>query len=205
MGLWIIAGHALIEMCIIFFLLLGFSFVLAHVAVVRMIGVVGGLILLYFGFAIIRDVSRGRVKSDFLDMGTPLESVGRDPASGRGQITSITKPNALLPSDRRLMANPVLGGIVVSMSNPYWWVWWATIGFAFMIQFDVSFAKWPSLLAFFLGHEAGDLAWYLVVSSLSFFGIRHLSRKAYHTILLVCGIFMMLFGLYLGIIPFTQS
>jgi threonine/homoserine/homoserine lactone efflux protein len=91
------------------------------------------------------------------------------------------------------------------MSNPYWWVWWATIGFAFMIQFDISFQKWPRLVAFFAGHEAGDLVWYLAVSVLAFFGIRNLNKKAYYGILVCCGVFMILFGLYLGASTFLRS
>lgn len=185
-GLWVIAGHALLEMGIIVFLLLGFSFAFKNILVVRGIGIVGGLILLAFGASVIRDVYQGRVSASFLS------------SSGRN---TTSKP----PSDSRIMENPVLGGLIVSMSNPYWWVWWATIGLAFMVQFDISFNHWPSLVAFFLGHEAGDLAWYLVVSVFAFFGLRRMNRKAYYIILVCCGVFMILFGIFLGISPFLDS
>jgi len=91
------------------------------------------------------------------------------------------------------------------MSNPYWWVWWATIGLAFIVQFEISFKQWPRLLAFFLGHEAGDLIWYLMVSTLTFFGIRRLNRKAFYGILILCAAFMIFFGLYLGLSPFFKD
>jgi len=173
-GLWVIAGHAILEVGVIVFLLVGFSFVLTNSFVVRTIGIVGGMILLVFGVSVIRDVYQGRVSASF------LSSPGRNTTS---------KP----PSDSRIMENPVLGGMIVSMSNPYWWVWWATIGLAFMVQFDISFTQWPRLVAFFLGHEAGDLAWYLVVSVFAFFGLRRMNRKAYYTILVCCGVFMIVF------------
>ncbi len=185
MGLWIIIGHAILEMGIIIFLLLGFSFVLKNILVVRIIGVTGGLILICFGLSIIRDVYAGNISTDFLNS------------------SEEHKESALHES--RGLENPVIGGFVVSMSNPYWWVWWATIGFAFMIQFDVSFKEWHKLIAFFLGHEAGDLIWYLIVSTLSFFGLRKLNKRAYYGILVFCGIFMILFGIYLGISPFFQG
>lgn len=108
-------------------------------------------------------------------------------------------------SEKTALKNPVLGGFVVSMSNPYWWIWWATIGFAFMLQFEVSFKHWPRLLSFFLGHEAGDLAWYLLVSTLAYFGLRYLNKKAYYAILACCAVFMILFGLYLGVSPFFKE
>lgn len=186
MGLWIIMGHAILEMGIIILLLFGFSFILKNITVVRIIGVSGGLILMLFGASIIRDIFNGNISTDFLN---PQGRPKKDPVS----------------IGNKGLENPVIGGILVSMSNPYWWVWWATIGFAFMIQFNISFKKWPKLLAFFLGHEAGDLTWYLLVSTLAFFGLRHMNRKAYYGILMFCAIFMILFGLYLGISPFLKN
>jgi threonine/homoserine/homoserine lactone efflux protein len=179
MGIWIIAGHAIIEMAIIIALLLGFSFVLENTIVVRTIGILGGVILIYFGISIVRDAYRGTISNSFFH-----------PSDVHDQGTDQYRGKAL--------EHPVFGGILVSMSNPYWWVWWATIGFAFIIQFNISFQHWPRLVAFFLGHEAGDLLWYLLISFLAYFGLRHLNKKAYYGILVFCGIFMILFGIYLG-------
>ena len=186
MGLWIITGHAILEMAIIILLLFGFSFVLKNIVVVRIIGVSGGLILILFGASIIRDIFNGNISTNFLNS-------RNEPDKDPGLI------------ENKGIENPVIGGIMVSMSNPYWWVWWATIGFAFMIQFNISFKNWPKLLAFFLGHEAGDLIWYLLVSILAFFGLRHMNRKAYYGILMFCALFMVLFGTYLGISPFLKK
>ncbi len=99
---------------------------------------------------------------------------------------------------RKVLKNPVIGGMLVSMANPYWWIWWATIGLAFMLQFKISSSNISGLIAFFAGHEAGDLAWYLLVSVMAFFGLRYLSRRVYASILVACGIFMIGFGAYLG-------
>jgi threonine/homoserine/homoserine lactone efflux protein len=182
-GLWVIIGHAALELVIIIFLLMGFSFVLKNVFIVRTIGVVGGVILVYFGGSIIRNAYLKKIPTDFLK---PAHNPD-DPAT-KGKSKGLE--------------NPVIGGIMISLANPYWWVWWATIGFAFMIQFDISFTEWPNLLAFFLGHEAGDLAWYLLVSILSFFGLRRLNQKAYYGFLVFCSVFMIFFGVYLGVAPF---
>src|SRR4030042_696276 len=59
MGVWVIIGHALLEMGIVIFLLLGFSFVLKNMMVVRIIGTIGGIILAWFGAGIIRNVYTG--------------------------------------------------------------------------------------------------------------------------------------------------
>lgn len=186
MGLWIIIGHAAIEMAIIIFLLFGFSFMLKNTAVVRIIGISGGLILLLFGASIIRDIFNGNISTPFLN---PQNESHKNP--------ELFKNKGL--------ENPIVGGAMVSMSNPYWWVWWATIGFAFMVQFNISFSSWPRILSFFLGHEAGDLMWYLLVSILAFFGLRRMNRKVYYAILMLCAIFMILLGIYLGISPFLKT
>jgi threonine/homoserine/homoserine lactone efflux protein len=185
MGAWVIAGHALLEMGIIFALLLGFSFVLKNQLVVKGIGLAGGIILIWFGASIIRDILRRRISTTFLD---EVDDKPPTPASNPNQTIS----------------NPVIGGVLISMANPYWWIWWVTIGFAFILEFNISFENWPRLLAFFLGHEAGDLAWYLVVSTLAYFGLRHLNRKIYYSIMALCGLFMIAFGLYLGSAPFLK-
>jgi threonine/homoserine/homoserine lactone efflux protein len=173
-------------MVIVLFLLLGFSFVLTNLFVVRTIGIAGGFLLIYFGISTVRNVCRGNISTRF-----PVSS-----ELGNGEAVA---------SGDKAFDNPILGGIMVSMSNPYWWVWWATIGLAFMTQFGISFKQWPRLIAFFMGHEAGDLIWYLIVSALAFFGLRHLNGRIYHGILVCCGIFMILFGFYLGVTPFLRS
>jgi len=179
-GLWVIIGHAILEMLIVLLILMGFSFVLKDMAVLRNIGITGGLMLLLFGLSIIRDIRKGKMSPDFLEAGSATE----------------------VPNENKRIGNPVIGGFLVSMSNPYWWVWWATIGFALMIQFDVSFTQWGRLAAFFLGHEAGDLIWYLMVSVIAYFGLRRLNRRIYLGFLVCCGLFMMIFGVYIGVSPF---
>ena len=186
MGFWIIVGHAIIETAIIIFLLFGFSFLLESILVVRIIGLLGGVVLVYFGISVLRDIYHTNISANFLDF-----------SEEQNQRKDILKSKDL--------ENPILGGIMVSMSNPYWWIWWATIGLAFMIQFNISFEQWPNLLAFFLGHEIGDLSWYLFISSLSFFGLRHLNKRLFYGVLMCCGIFMILFGIYLGSSPFIGS
>jgi threonine/homoserine/homoserine lactone efflux protein len=85
------------------------------------------------------------------------------------------------------------------MSNPYWWIWWATVGFAFLLQYDVSLQTPLPLAAFFLGHEAGDLVWYFAVSAAVHFGKRWLTQRLYRILLGICGAAIVGFGLFLGI------
>jgi threonine/homoserine/homoserine lactone efflux protein len=173
-GLWVTLGHAVLEAALIVALLLGISELLRIRAVILAIGTVGCAVLLYMGAGLIRDALRNK---------TP----GLDPGPARAGSNSALNR---LP--------PAIAGIVISMSNPYWWIWWVTVGSAFMLRFELSLARWPSLTAFFLGHEAGDLAWYLTVSSLVYWGRRRIAGL-YRGILLACGILIIGFAVYLGI------
>ncbi|MHA1543100.1 MAG: LysE family transporter [Candidatus Hodarchaeales archaeon] len=97
--------------------------------------------------------------------------------------------------------HPIVGGILISMSNPYWWLWWAVIGLNFMTRFSVSLSNLPEFWGFFLGDELGDFAWY---GSITIgIGITHnfITEKVYKIIIMCCSIFMIGFGLYLAISP----
>jgi len=177
----IIAGHALIELGIMILLFAGFSFIFTDKMVIRAIGVAGGAVLAGFGFMVILDIIQKRAKISDGSLG------GRTSSSGMLKISG-----------------PVLGGALVSMSNPYWWVWWATVGLAFMANFGVTPSFPGRIAAFYIGHELGDLFWYLIVSVLSFYGIRRLTPGVYHAILACCGFFMIAFGIYLGLKPFLH-
>ena len=140
-------------------------------------GTVGGAVLVYLGGRLMYDLARGKVQDVFLNAGTDA------------------------PPAMRRLPHPIIGGILVSMSNPYWWVWWASIGLAFMAQYDISFRNPVRLLAFMAGHEAGDLAVYWIVSALVALGRSRINEKAYRVVLFFCGVMMVGFGLFLGIRP----
>lgn len=185
-GFWVILGHGFIEMIIIALLLMGFSCILTNAIVVRVIGILGGVVLACFGVLIIRDLKNGKVRYDFLEKDSGLND---KPQETGGQV----------------VGNTILGGALVSMSNPYWWIWWATIGSSFMIQYQVDFNNLNKLAAFFTGHVAGDLFWYIIVSVLIYFGIKHLNKKIYYGLLACCGCFMIGFGVYLGSMPLLSA
>jgi threonine/homoserine/homoserine lactone efflux protein len=181
-GALVTLGHAALEGAIVIGLLLGVLEFLRSPAALKAIGTVGGAFLVWSGVAMLVGLARGRTA------GAAAGTGPGDPAPAPSTASS--------PFDR---LGPVLGGALVSMANPYWWVWWVTVGAATMLRFDVSFARWPVLAAFFLGHEAGDLAWYLAVSTLVHLGRRGIPPVAYDVLLGVCAVAVIGFGVYLGI------
>jgi threonine/homoserine/homoserine lactone efflux protein len=169
-GIYIILGHATIELVLIFALLAGASFFFQNILLLTIIGIVGGMLLVIYGFLVINNLFKTKVSIEF------------ENSQYKG-----------------FKGNSFLGGIVVSLSNPYWEFWWAVIGLGLLISFDVSFANPLGLLLFFLGHELGDAVWYLPISTLAYMGGKSLNPKIFKYILFACGAFMILFGIYLAI------
>ena len=180
-GLWVTLGHAALEALLIVGLLAGLSELLHNRVVIWVVGGLGCALLLYMGVGLLWDVIRRRVP----ELSPAPDARGQGPGAAAG--TGLQR----LP--------PAIGGVLISMSNPYWWIWWATVGSAFMVQYRIGLGTWPLLVAFFVGHEAGDLAWYLSVSSLLHFGKRRLSPRLYLGILAACGVFIIAFAIYLAV------
>jgi threonine/homoserine/homoserine lactone efflux protein len=90
--------------------------------------------------------------------------------------------------------HPVWAGIVVSISNPYWFVWWLTIGMGYVIFAGGLGVK--GVLAFFAGHILSDLAWYSFVSYGVQFGGKYVGARVLKGVLFVCSIFLVFFGIF---------
>ncbi|MHA1940425.1 MAG: LysE family transporter [Candidatus Hodarchaeales archaeon] len=174
-GIFICLGHAILEFVLIIILLLGLGPLISNKESVILIGLIGGTILVLFGSFLVRDLVLDRI-----------------------QINTIINDEE---KEFNVTNHPIVGGIMISMSNPYWWLWWAVIGLNFMTQFSVSLSNIPEFWGFFLGHELGDFAWY---GSITIgIGITHnfITEKMYKIIILCCSIFMISFGAYLAISP----
>jgi threonine/homoserine/homoserine lactone efflux protein len=185
-GARVIAGHAALESVLLCGLVLGVVGFLRAPISARIIGVGGAALLLYMGVGLIRETFRGKG----IDL-SPADS-GTGHAAARGKSLAGRM-------------DPVAAGVLVSMGNPYWWIWWVTVGAAFLLRFDITMARWPALVAFFLGHELGDLGWYSAVSTLLHLGRRRISPGVTTAILAVCGVAIIGFGAYLGISPFLVN
>lgn len=89
---------------------------------------------------------------------------------------------------------PVLAGIVTSISNPYFWLWWFSVGSALLL--GALAGGIIVALAFILGHWGADLGWLTLISVSVHKGKFFLGQREYRAILGICGIFLVLFGGY---------
>ncbi len=164
-GPLVVAGHSLLELVTVAALAFGLAQVLDSDPVVAAIGLLGGGFLLWMSWGLLRNPSKN---APFLPgRGAPLSSVS---------------------------LKPVIGGVLVSLSNPFWALWWLTVGAA-LITRSLE-AGLVGLASFYLGHILSDLAWYGFVSGAVTSGKRFLSQNVYRGIILVCGSFLGLLGVY---------
>jgi len=160
----LILGHSLLELLLVIGLIMGLGNFLILAGVKAVIAFVGGLFLLWMGWGILRDAGFSKVKLEFA-------------ATGSTQSIPLE-----------------LTGILVSLSNPYWTIWWATIGLGYItVAYNQGIG---ALITFYLGHISADFLWYALVSLGITSGKKFISDKVYRGILLVCGFFLIGLAVY---------
>jgi threonine/homoserine/homoserine lactone efflux protein len=92
------------------------------------------------------------------------------------------------------VANPYMAGLVTSAANPYFWIWWLSIGSAMVIAgFQGGLVLVGALM---IGHWSADTVWLTLVSTGVSKGRTIVSDSTYRKINAFCGIFLILFGAY---------
>jgi threonine/homoserine/homoserine lactone efflux protein len=164
-GPLITIGHVLLELAMVIALFFGLGDLLKQNAVAGTIGLLGGLFLLWMGFSIVRNAWQGKVSLD-------LKRAASDRAAG----------------------NPIAAGMLATITNPYWLLWWATVGAAYLITFR-AFGL-AGVIAFYIGHTLADWVWNNVVAFVVASGRRAMSDRVYRSILIVCGAFLIVLSFY---------
>ncbi len=178
-GFWagplIIVGHTILELSLVILLVLGLDQLIESDFVTSTIGLIGGMVLIVMGLLMARQ--------GWQKVPLPLE-------------TSVS-----VEDNRRV----IFAGIVVSMSNPYWFIWWATIGVTYLLwALELGTA---GIVSFFTGHILSDLTWYALVSFIIATGRKVINDSVYSWLLFGCGLTLIGLGSYFlfsGIIFLTD-
>jgi len=150
-GFFISLGHASVEIPIILALFLFGNVVITN-DIKAAIGLVGGIVLLYFAYSEYSSEERTR------------------PTKG------------------------IISGLLMSSLNPYFIIWWLTIGFHLILQ-SIAFGI-IGLVMFIIIHEMCDMVWLEFVSLMSNKSSRTLGRKAERALTLVSVAILVVFGIY---------
>ncbi len=101
----------------------------------------------------------------------------------------LDKPNSVGIYSR----NPLLLGVVFTGLNPYFIVWWLTVG-GKIIQDALIFASFAGVVLMYVSHVWMDYAWLTGVAYLARMGTNVLGSKAYRTVMALFGVVLIYFG-----------
>lgn len=112
------------------------------------------------------------------------------------QISRSSKSLLLEKNDAvRSDYGPILNGILTSISNPYFFIWWATIGWAFMLK-GIELAGIIGAVGFMIGHWCSDFGWFSTVSLFTSKGSNIMTDNHYKIIMNLSGVFLIILGVY---------
>jgi threonine/homoserine/homoserine lactone efflux protein len=165
-GIWsaifLTIGHAILEATLIAGLVLGLINLVQKEIIFIIVGLAGGAMLIWMGIMLAKS------------------------ALSRKDI-------AFLSVDKnRSRSSPLLSGILVSLSNPYWTLWWLTIGLAYLIaaiKFGIA-----GIILFFTGHILADFIWYGFVGFAIVTGRKFFNQMVFKVIFGICGAFLLFWG-----------
>lgn len=159
----LVFGHVTVEAVIVVLLAAG---LLSYVDPEMMLGVIsiaGGIFLLWLAFDTLRKSRTARL-----------------PESGEEAGGQVLNRKTLF-----------LGGMI-SLSSPFWWAWWATVGLMLVTQsLSAGIAGAP---VFYFGHITADIVWYGLVAIGLIKGRRLFSDKFYRGMILLSGLILLFFG-----------
>jgi threonine/homoserine/homoserine lactone efflux protein len=108
---------------------------------------------------------------------------------GIGMLGAARKAPDPARADSR---SPLVIGIVASAANPYFLVWWATVGMTLLAR---ARAFGPEgFAAFAIVHWLCDLVWLSALSLAAFKGARFLGPVFQRSVSLACGVVLVVFG-----------
>ncbi len=169
-----ILGHAVLEIMLIAGLFLGLAPLLTSNGAFIVIAFAGGSFMIWMAGGMLRSL--------------PTLSLNTN------RVSSTDASSAEASGNYRYKSLPLTGALM-SLANPYWIVWWATIGLGYVLS-----SRSSGLLGvgvFFFGHILADLIWYAFVSFAIDKGRNILPDKVYKGLIAVCAIFLLAYAGYL--------
>ena len=98
------------------------------------------------------------------------------------------------PQQKTLKDKPIRAGIILSATNPYFLLWWATVGLA-LATTARGFGIWAFGL-FAIVHWLTDCVWLQALSWASFKGTKLMGEKVQKAITIICAAALAFFGLF---------
>ena len=177
-GLKIASGHAIVEFPLIIALSYGlysFSYTLYVSDVIfKVIGLIGGIFLLLFSIL-------------------QIISILKDKSSNSQTITNL-KFN---------IKSPILAGTIFTILNPFFLVWWLTIGSKLISDAVINFGIVEGISIIFLSHIWMDYFWLWFTSFMINKGKYIIKEKVYRIFIFAISVILGIYGFYLLFMSLT--
>ena len=140
------------------------------------------MILILYGFGEILEIPYIKAIIGLLG-GLFLLKMGIDLLQGikQAKINSSNDPHS-----------PLMAGIILSLANPYFLIWWATIG-SILIFRSITFGL-LGFVIFMILHWSCDFFWCYFLSALSFKGGQFFGKRLQQILFAICGVFLLFFS-----------
>lgn len=176
----LVLGHGILELALVVLLLFGLAEWLRGEAATIVIALAGCAALFWMAAGMVREIRGLRFDAS--------AGAAADERPGSVKTQGFWRP--------------VFDGVVASIGNPYWSLWWATIGLGYLV---ISHAQGMAGVAFFFaGHILSDAAWFLFVGFTVSMGRGRFSDRIYRGIVGVCAGFLFFFALSFGYYGMTR-
>ena len=163
-GIWLSLGHTFIEFPIILLIAFGLSFVIYIPLVQFTIASLGGAVLIIFGAFQIREALTHSEQTEELDL-----------------------------AKRKPTRHPFVIGLIFSALNPFFIVWWFTVG-ANIVLTALLFAAIAGVIIMFLSHVWIDYVWLAGTAWATQRGSHLLGSKGYKLLIAIFGGLLVYFG-----------
>ena len=157
-GFLFILGHSILEIVVIIAIFYNLAAFLSIPIVYFIFCTIGGVILFYLGFVTIKNINEYSIEKEF----------------------------AVTEFDESKLKHPIIQGIILSISNPFFLIWWGTAGLSNIISLNVFIFGILGAITYFFGHVSSDFLWYDIISFSVYYGKKIITDKVYKILLICC-------------------
>ena len=186
-GFKIAYGHTIVELPLLILLasgIFGLSVFTPGNGTIRIVGLIGGIAIILFSVAQIgSSLKKSRAAGDI--------------TNNNFQINGRTIHFFSKKINERLVRGPLIVGIVFSALNPFFLIWWLTIGLKLISDSVYLFGVVEGVFILFSFHIWMDYAWLVITAYLISKGQSILKLRYYYLSIICISIVLISYGCYL--------
>jgi threonine/homoserine/homoserine lactone efflux protein len=191
-GIKIANGHMAVELLLIILSSLSI-FGLSHFSVgpvaLRVVGMIGGIAIILFSVVQISNVVK-RIRNTGDTINTNNKSKKLAIGHGSNYLFFLDKIN------RRIDRGPLVVGIIFTAMNPFFVIWWLTVGIKLISDTIYLFGIVEGVFLLFLFHIWMDYAWLALTAYLISKGWSIVKMRSYHLFMVCINIVLISYGFY---------